>query len=1054
MDPIGQPLGASTSRLENYSSASRENWHSNSKRNLCPICGRATNCKVSSDGSAVWCGRISDGSTATNNGGQFLHLLERRQDWLPPAEPIRTSKPAPRPPRDWSARIRAGIECRNRDARLNELAEELSGDSIRPVVSVDVLRSLDVGYGIADGCWLLPERDGRGRVVGINRRYRDGSKRQVKGSARGLTFAPSWASGAGPVFIAEGASDTAAGLTAGLRVIGRPSNGGGADHLVELLRSLPRDQSIIVLGENDRKPHAELKTAAQERHDAGCGGCSICWPGMAGRRVAERLANELLRPIGFALPPGGEKDLRTWAITNADQPAAEFIAALQVETISPPPVEIIADPVGPVVELGKYREALRRSRVRSIGKPGVRLDTSPTGSGKTFADLEAVAAVARRGGSALLVLPTHANCREVVADLGRLGIEATAYPERRGIADDSPNCWNRAADAAEAVGLPVLSTVCASCPSRARCRAEGGYLRDLQVANASPVKVATHARAAAAGLRKLAGGAEYVAVHESARGLLRPSVEISPDDLRKLTTALHHLLDAPDFLDEFGSGKKGPGRFEFVKHLAKCVVKLTDSVEGSNQTRDISPPAAMRRPAGIERLLLQAGRDAGVRFDGQPWRPLLAFASGQLDRMAVVVDHRLSKGGERVPSRSLLAVWRNDVPTDAAVWFGDATADADRLAKLIDAPVSDCTPPGRIENVKKAIQLPRDISRSTSPDVAVNLVRGVMADRPEAKRIGIICHAPHTRAFEKLAAEDGRISMVRHFGSGDDRSSNEWPALCDLLIVAGTPRVGTAAVRAHLTVSGEIEAAAIEDPGWGPLVWLGRSEAGEGVRVASKNYAHPAWRAATNDIVRASLIQAIGRGRGLLSTGIEVVALSCDECGLPISDRRELRAINGTAAECVRLVAALTVDGTPVLTKAIAAEVGISDRTVREYLTAAEETGLVRRVSARGGWLPVAPVADAAPVESSTEIEPHPPCPVGTPVGVIPSERHEEFACEDAQTTAPRVRDSGRHVRREIAALRRRLVEQFPTAMMIEKNGRGRGRGVTGNRTTLHARAG
>jgi hypothetical protein len=48
------------------------------------------------------------------------------------------------------------------------------------------------------------------RVIGIMTRYEDGSKKRLKGSNAGLTYANNWNTGLGPIFLVEGASDVAA----------------------------------------------------------------------------------------------------------------------------------------------------------------------------------------------------------------------------------------------------------------------------------------------------------------------------------------------------------------------------------------------------------------------------------------------------------------------------------------------------------------------------------------------------------------------------------------------------------------------------------------------------------------------------------------------------------------------------------------------------------------------------------------------------------------------------------------------------------------------------
>jgi len=68
---------------------------------------------------------------------------------------------------------------------------------------------------------------------------------------------------------------------------------------------------------------------------------------------------------------------------------------------------------------------MSQTRVGSIDYPGVYLDASPPGAGKTCADLPAAA----RAGTSLVVVPTHQNCREVAEQFQAADLLAEAYPE-------------------------------------------------------------------------------------------------------------------------------------------------------------------------------------------------------------------------------------------------------------------------------------------------------------------------------------------------------------------------------------------------------------------------------------------------------------------------------------------------------------------------------------------------------------------------------------------------------------------------------------------------
>jgi hypothetical protein len=186
-------------------------------------------------------------------------------------------------------------------------------------------------------CFTFPEEDGAGRLVGIVRRYADGRKRAMPGSRRGLTVPAGWRERPGPVFLPEGASDVLALTALGLAGVGRPAASGGLDFLTELLRTLPQDRPLIVLGENDRKPDGT-------------------WPGRVGaNRTAESLARRLGRPVAWTLPPDEAKDARAWVlaqhlpleIADAWQDAGERLLAALVdaaETRSLADATAIGDP--------------------------------------------------------------------------------------------------------------------------------------------------------------------------------------------------------------------------------------------------------------------------------------------------------------------------------------------------------------------------------------------------------------------------------------------------------------------------------------------------------------------------------------------------------------------------------------------------------------------------------------------------------------------------------------------------------------------------------------
>ena len=223
-----------------------------------------------------------------------------------------------RPTIDWTARAETMYSYSN--GAREDLAERLG-------VSVESLERLGVGsgcdeYGERRPFWSFPERTGQLKVTGIVRRYFDGSKKTMRWSRSGLYVVRDWFAAPGPILLVEGGSDTAACLTMGLCVLGRPNNIGGVNLLIGALQGM-RKRPIIVVGERDEKPE---RRGTVKQCPAGCGGCPLCWPGLWGCRVtAERLSVALLRKVEWRLCP--TKDAREWLRENRGK-RQEFLASL------------------------------------------------------------------------------------------------------------------------------------------------------------------------------------------------------------------------------------------------------------------------------------------------------------------------------------------------------------------------------------------------------------------------------------------------------------------------------------------------------------------------------------------------------------------------------------------------------------------------------------------------------------------------------------------------------------------------------------------------------
>lgn len=270
----------------------------------CPVCAGDHKCSVG-DGGLILCGR-RDGPIPS-----FRHLgpsradpqfhLYRADDGRPAGRAVnRIARNRIRPHPSRAGDGRPGAAPRDWPAVARECAGRLTPDSRRALAQalglpVEAFAAVPLlGAGPGGRYWTFPECDAGGAVVGVNRRFPDGSKKLMAGGKRGLTLAGGWRERPGPVFLVEGASDTLALTAAGLCAVGRPSNTGGVRLLARLLRDWLADRGVVVVGENDRKPDGS-------------------WPGRDGaEQTAARLARDLGRPVAWALPPAGAKDVRDW----------------------------------------------------------------------------------------------------------------------------------------------------------------------------------------------------------------------------------------------------------------------------------------------------------------------------------------------------------------------------------------------------------------------------------------------------------------------------------------------------------------------------------------------------------------------------------------------------------------------------------------------------------------------------------------------------------------------------------------------------------------------
>ncbi|CAN5598256.1 hypothetical protein BH11PLA2_BH11PLA2_45910 [soil metagenome] len=239
----------------------------------CPVCKKPDWCLTREDDSAAICSRLESPKRCGEAG--WLHILRE--------SPRAVLKPKP----SWEA-MAAEYAAKLPDTSTLSLGLPPNAFDVIPMI----------GWNPAETCHTFPEVNETGIVIGIVRRFLNGSKKSMHGGKRGLTLPKDWRNIPGPAFVVEGPTDVAAMIAAGQCAVGRPSNT-SFKFLPELFTDWPADRAIVVVGENDIKPNGDH-------------------PGAVGMNaVAKALATALQRTVLKVLPPPESKDVRAWLIEPA-----------------------------------------------------------------------------------------------------------------------------------------------------------------------------------------------------------------------------------------------------------------------------------------------------------------------------------------------------------------------------------------------------------------------------------------------------------------------------------------------------------------------------------------------------------------------------------------------------------------------------------------------------------------------------------------------------------------------------------------------------------------
>lgn len=291
-------------------------WKRVSKAMPCPICAKPDGCTAATDGSAVVCLRVQEGAAKRRDGtvieaknglGWLHHLGEPRVAGNGRYVQRKTKEEKKLTPSELKPMLK-GFSDDLTDDLLAKASETLG-------LSSRSLRAFGIGWSPLHASYTFPMFDGRKRPIGIRLRDGDGKKKSLFGSRNGIFMPDSYdasmiadgidVSDSKPLLllIPEGPTDAAAAHQIGFRAIGRPSNMGGQDQILELLGSSDKQDVVIVA---DHDPVKRLKDGT---------------PFVPGWEGALHLAQTILPACGtlkIMRPPGDLKDLRAWIIAGGN----------------------------------------------------------------------------------------------------------------------------------------------------------------------------------------------------------------------------------------------------------------------------------------------------------------------------------------------------------------------------------------------------------------------------------------------------------------------------------------------------------------------------------------------------------------------------------------------------------------------------------------------------------------------------------------------------------------------------------------------------------------
>lgn len=209
-------------------------WIRVTRKRRCEICQKGDWCTYSPDLGLVLCMRVESIRPSTNSMGGWIHRV---------SDPRPSFTPAIRPAiKDTPPDLETLWQRWMRQTDPHHL------DGFAMSLGVDTTSLTAIGCAWNGRAWAFPMKDANGKMIGIRLRSESGDKWAVRGSHQGLFFSGEQAGQT--LFIVEGPTDCAAGLTLGLNTLGRPACIGQEAMILAYVRRV-RASRVVIVSDND-----------------------------------------------------------------------------------------------------------------------------------------------------------------------------------------------------------------------------------------------------------------------------------------------------------------------------------------------------------------------------------------------------------------------------------------------------------------------------------------------------------------------------------------------------------------------------------------------------------------------------------------------------------------------------------------------------------------------------------------------------------------------------------------------------------------------------------